>query len=175
MAGSPETARCKSPPTGIAQGLCEISTQSASSTAMRRSLLACFLGRPELSFGRPIPDAVALMPPPFKIEETLEDNRFRLAVSGELDLATAPELGERIKTLCKAGALCVVIDLRAVRFIDSSGLREIFVAKEECAAHHAEFLVVPPKRAVPRCLFEVAGVEDLMPWDPADRDDPLPA
>jgi len=112
---------------------------------------------------------------PFDIEQTDENGRYRLAVSGELDLATAPELGAAIETLCKAGALCIVIDLQAVKFIDSSGLREIMVAKDECASHRAEFLVVPPKHPAPRKLFEVAGVADLIPWEQADSDEPLPA
>ncbi len=114
-------------------------------------------------------------PPPFTISETVEDRRYRLSVSGELDLATAPALGERITTVCKAGALCIVIDLRETTFIDSSGLREILAAKEECAAHRAEFVVVPSRRSGPTQLFEIAGVKDSIPWDQADSDEPLPA
>jgi anti-sigma B factor antagonist len=111
----------------------------------------------------------------FKIEQTVEDDRYRLALSGELDMASAPELGKRITTLCEAGALCIVIDLQAVEFIDSSGLREIMAAKDRCADQHTEFRVVPPRHPAPTRVFDVIGVRDAIPWEQADSDEPLPA
>jgi anti-anti-sigma factor len=45
-----------------------------------------------------------------------------LAVSGELDVATAPDLRERLGAAIESGATRIVVDLRAVTFMDSIGL-----------------------------------------------------
>ncbi len=116
-----------------------------------------------------------MRPPPFKIEQRVEHDRYRLAVSGELDIATAPDLARSIATLCQAGAIRIVIDLQAVSFIDSTGLRAIMLAKDRCAEHRTEFFVVPSRHPGPKRLFEIVGAEGTIPWQNADTDEPLRA
>jgi anti-anti-sigma factor len=60
--------------------------------------------------------------PRFGIDESYDDGVLVLAVSGELDLATAPQLQEKITAAREAGE-GVRLDLRPLTFIDSSGLR----------------------------------------------------
>ena len=60
----------------------------------------------------------------FTMQEVHARDATRLAVSGELDLATAEEFAERVRQLSAAGAT-VLLDLSAVAFMDSSGLNAL--------------------------------------------------
>jgi anti-sigma B factor antagonist len=102
--------------------------------------------------------------PDFSIEQALINGCHRLLVSGELDLATSPELERALTRLCLDGASEIEIDLRSVRFIDSTGLRTLLLAKDLCAEHGAEFFVIPSDNATQRKLFEVTRVTELLPW-----------
>ena len=50
-------------------------------------------------------------------------------VSGDLDLATSPQLVSAIESLTSAGVDRVVVDLSRVSFIDSSGVSALCLAK----------------------------------------------
>lgn len=61
--------------------------------------------------------------------ETPSDDRVVILLGGELDLATAPELEESLRSVESNDTLgLVVLDLRKLRFIDSSGLRVVIGA-----------------------------------------------
>jgi anti-anti-sigma factor len=49
-------------------------------------------------------------------------------LAGELDIATAPKLDEEVRRLEAGGHELIVIDLRGLRFMDSSGLRALLAA-----------------------------------------------
>jgi anti-anti-sigma factor len=51
-------------------------------------------------------------------------------VSGEVDIATAPKLYAALNGGRTRDAASVVIDLRAVTFMDSTGLRVLLTARE---------------------------------------------
>jgi anti-anti-sigma factor len=73
--------------------------------------------------------------PPFEIREREEDSHTHLSVAGELDLATAPALEDRLNQL-RAARLCesredrrwIVLDLSRLEFIDSTGVKVLFQA-----------------------------------------------
>ena len=48
-----------------------------------------------------------------------------IALTGELDMATAPILDDQLTTCEQGGSRTIVLDLRDLRFIDSSGLRMV--------------------------------------------------
>lgn len=66
-------------------------------------------------------------PPPsaLTISELREGDVVRLKLAGELDLATAPMLQERLKPL-RGEELKVRLDLSELEFIDSTGIRLLF-------------------------------------------------
>ena len=57
-----------------------------------------------------------------KMEVTKENNVTIVAVEGEIDVETSPQLRERFDELLAQGEHNFVIDLGGVDFIDSSGL-----------------------------------------------------
>jgi anti-sigma B factor antagonist len=92
-----------------------------------------------------------------------DDGRVVVLPRGELDMATQAELRAALEDAARSGAL-VVLDLGALRFVDTSGLRLILETAEASRRDGFTFSVLPGRPAVQR-LFEVAGVEGLVPFD----------
>jgi anti-anti-sigma factor len=61
-------------------------------------------------------------PSPFAIRAALDAQAGRLAVIGELDIATRQQLEDEVDALLCRGARSIVIDLGELSFVDSSGL-----------------------------------------------------
>jgi anti-anti-sigma factor len=81
---------------------------------------------------------------------------------GELDLETAPRLDQELRATRAAGAARVLLDLRELTFMDSTGLRLVIqwdrVAREQGFA----FAIVPGPEVVQR-VFRLTGMEDQLP------------
>ena len=60
---------------------------------------------------------------PFRIDVEPERESVRVAPVGELDIATVEKLRAEVDRLREAGFTDLVLDLRGVRFLDSTGLR----------------------------------------------------
>jgi stage II sporulation protein AA (anti-sigma F factor antagonist) len=84
----------------------------------------------------------------------------RLEVAGELDLSTADRLTERVRTVPTDGD--VVLDLRAVSFMDSRGMLALLNAQKALRARGGELLLADVSRPVRRVL-ELTRVWDLFP------------
>jgi anti-sigma B factor antagonist len=78
--------------------------------------------------------------PPFSIDVAHQGGRTLLSLSGELDIATVGELEDAINGRLKAGEE-VVIDLRSLAFMDSSGVRAL-VAGHQAASERGGSLVI---------------------------------
>ena len=61
------------------------------------------------------------------------DERMCVIVAGELDLATAGRIEAEVAALLDAGCAVVEIDLRALEFIDSSGIHELLRCRDRAA------------------------------------------
>lgn len=83
------------------------------------------------------------------------DGATRIRVRGELDLATAPRLEQEL--LARVRAEAVVLDLREVTFLDSSGLRAVLIGSQEAAAAGRRLVVVPGEGQAAR-VIELAQV-----------------
>jgi anti-sigma B factor antagonist len=81
-----------------------------------------------------------------------------LAVSGEIDLATAPGLRRELETLIAEAHSPAVLDLSAVTFIDASGLSELVAAKGKVAQTDVQLVLVDPSRPCRRIL-EITGLD----------------
>jgi anti-sigma B factor antagonist len=102
---------------------------------------------------------------PFRCEVEPERGCVRVAPHGELDLATAPQVAQRLRDLCESGFEHIVLDLRAVRFMDSSGLRLVMREDAAARAEGRTFRIVPGPPAVQR-LFELTCVLDRLQFLP---------
>jgi len=103
---------------------------------------------------------------PFHCDIEPERGCVRVVPSGELDLATTPQLERHLRDLTESGFDHVVLDLRRLVFMDSTGIRVILKQNALAQAEGRTFELVAGPRAVQRAL-EVAGVLDLLPFRPA--------
>lgn len=85
--------------------------------------------------------------------------------AGELDLATAPGLAA---ALTATVAPRVILDLRRLTFIDSSGIGMIIKFQRHFAVEGVHFGVVKGGDQVQRA-FTIAHVEPLLPWADAPQ------
>jgi anti-sigma B factor antagonist len=88
--------------------------------------------------------------------------------TGELDIATAPTLEEALERAIATNPTGVVLDLRELEFIDSSGLRTLLIARRRAELARANFTLVAGDRALERTL-EIAGIHTLFEWVPAEH------
>lgn len=84
-----------------------------------------------------------------------------VAVSGELDLRTSPEVEERLASAFDAGAELVILDLRQIEFMDSTGLRVLLGAHQRANESGRRFALVRGADQVERVLT-LTGVRDLL-------------
>lgn len=61
-------------------------------------------------------------PAPFAVAVEEQDGVRVIAVNGELDLSTAPQLEEQLAEMPSAGEGALLIDLSGCEFIDSTGI-----------------------------------------------------
>lgn len=87
----------------------------------------------------------------FAIEAEPDGTHVVLAVRGEVDIATAPELRERLaETVVAYDA--VVVDLERVPFMDSTGLGVLVAAQRRAAAAGHAVVLARPQRIVRNAL-----------------------
>ena len=87
---------------------------------------------------------------PFRATYEVTESSVVVRVAGELDLATAPELAELFAHA--EWDRPVVLDLTAVSFIDSSGIRALCRAADEAARRGVAFQAVEASGPVARTL-----------------------
>lgn len=88
------------------------------------------------------------------LEITTEEvgGQTRMALVGELDIASAPQFEEGLKKVEANGPGVLVLDLRKVEFIDSTGLRAVIAADERARGAGRRFVLVRGTPAVERVL-----------------------
>ncbi len=102
------------------------------------------------------------LPPTLQIRTEGDDDDFTVALSGELDLASAGQLDTAIAELCADGARRILLELGELEFMDSTGLRSVLVGDELCKVSGCEMLIGGTSRQVER-LFQVSGVGERLP------------
>jgi anti-anti-sigma factor len=94
-----------------------------------------------------------------EIEETTQDGVPVLAVGGELDLATAPDL---CRCLEAHRGEPFVVDLSQISFCDSSGLRALLGETHECRIAGGRTIVLVPAEGQVRHLFDMTGMSSML-------------
>lgn len=102
-------------------------------------------------------------PEPFSLAVRPDGDEVTVAPTGDLDIATADALDREVRELRTSGFDRVVIDLRDVTFIDSSGLRVLLSLRNDAKrdGHHLE--LVPAARQAQR-IFSLTRTGGLFDW-----------
>lgn len=94
------------------------------------------------------------------------NGRARIAVSGELDISSAGQLEEELASAQAQAPELLVLDLRELEFMDSTGLRLIVRADEAAKAGGTRFVIVRGPDPVQR-VFQLVGLDSRL--DMADE------
>lgn len=81
-----------------------------------------------------------------------------LAVNGELDMATAPEVRERLHALLADGKRKLVVDLDEVGFLDSTALGVLVGVLKRVRTHDGELRLVCTQPRVLK-VFEITRLD----------------
>ncbi len=84
-----------------------------------------------------------------------------IEVSGELDLASSPELEEQLERGIASDVEVLIIDLRALEFMDSTGLSVLVRAHQKATQAGKQFAVVKGPQQVQR-LLSLTGVSERL-------------
>ena len=93
----------------------------------------------------------------FCVERVERDGCPRLVLAGDLDLGSALELELTVMRVCLDRPREIEIDLRGLRFIDSSGLRGLLLSRYTCEEHLVDLRFLPPVDRQQRAMFERCG------------------
>jgi anti-anti-sigma factor len=97
----------------------------------------------------------------FKVEIRDGEQAVVVDVAGELDLASSPALEEELESEQVTGASMVIVDLRALEFMDSTGLSVLVRAHQRALDGGQQFAVVKGPQQVQR-LLSLTGVADRL-------------
>jgi len=90
------------------------------------------------------------------------DGGARIALAGELDIASAPDVEAAFGRLEDGGPPgLIVLDLRELEFIDSTGLRTVVAADTRAREQDRRLEIVRGSDAVNR-IFSVTGLDERL-------------
>ena len=98
----------------------------------------------------------------FRVDSQTTDRAYTLALSGELDLVSSPILEQALETAFESELELIVVDLRGLEFMDSTGLHKLVAAQQRAQQSSRRFYLVRGPEQVQR-LFDLTGIGELMP------------
>jgi anti-anti-sigma factor len=100
---------------------------------------------------------------PFRCEVEPERESVRVCPIGELDLATVALLDAELAELWAVGFTRIVLDLRELQFMDSSGVRLLLSWRMRSSADGFAFDLIPGAPSVQRVLELADAADRLLP------------
>ena len=97
------------------------------------------------------------------VEDEMPDGTRRLALSGELDMVSSPEVVARLEELKDKG-VAVRLDLTGLTFMDSTGVRALYTAAKD----GDEGLEIVPPTGEPWRVLEITGLHRILPFTTTD-------
>jgi anti-sigma B factor antagonist len=98
----------------------------------------------------------------FDVQVTEHDICAVLTVTGEVDVATAPQLRQEAVRLTTGGQANLVMDLSGVDFLDSTGLGVIVGVLKRARTHGGELAIAGAENHV-RKVFDITRISDVLP------------
>jgi anti-anti-sigma factor len=115
------------------------------------------LSRSDHAAGRPVDDTLDV-----RYQPAADAAPIVVDAHGELDCSTAPPLQERLLQLIdERGARSIVLDMEAVRFMDSSGLHALVQVHKMLVSKGGELVLQRPTNIV-RKVLELTGMDQVL-------------
>ena len=101
-------------------------------------------------------------PPEFSVAtEPMGAHGAIVAVCGELDMLTVPQLREELTSVIEGGIRRIVLDLTEVSFIDSLSLAAIVTARRRLG-DEGRVAVVIEEGSYAMLIFEIGGLDSIV-------------
>lgn len=107
--------------------------------------------------------------PSFDIQVVRNGASTRLAPVGELDIATTPALERAITEATREAGTALVLDLRELTFMDSSGLRTLAQTNARAESNGFTLSIWRGPPQIDRVL-QISGLEAMLPLGDAPAD-----
>jgi anti-sigma B factor antagonist len=105
----------------------------------------------------------------FRVEVRSDGRASVITVSGELDLASSGALEEELTRVAESDTEQVIIDLRELEFMDSTGLSTLVKAHQRAQEAGQEFVLVRGSHQVQR-LLSLTGVAERLTFADAPEE-----
>jgi anti-sigma B factor antagonist len=99
--------------------------------------------------------------PEFRVDVHPQREVVRVVPVGELDVATGPLLETQLRQLRDSGFGHIVLDLRELTFMDSTGIRLILAEDDFARSNGRDFSLIDGRRAI-RHVMDVCAVDRHM-------------
>jgi anti-sigma B factor antagonist len=97
----------------------------------------------------------------FLVETQCGERATILSVSGELDLLSSPELEQALERVNAGDSELVMLDMRRLEFMDSTGLHTLVKAHQRAHESGRRFVVIKGGEQVQR-LLNLTGMSELL-------------
>jgi anti-sigma B factor antagonist len=98
-------------------------------------------------------------PKPFRCEQEARENVLYLRPYGDLDMSTAPVLEQALRDGIERGEHSIVVDLRGLNFMDSTGLTLVSRFNNESRRDGFNLALIAGEQRVMR-LFSLTGLAE---------------
>jgi anti-anti-sigma factor len=98
------------------------------------------------------------------IKRSDDDRGIVLALFGELDAVTAPELERCLESVLAEPHARVMLDLNGLRFVDSAGVSVLIKAKQDAEESGHTLVLRRPTEQLHR-VFAVVGLADWLAYE----------
>jgi len=99
----------------------------------------------------------------FEADISVRGDELWVLPQGDLDIGAAPELEETLSLAMASDAKAIVIDLRGLEFIDSTGLRTLVQARQAEGGERISFVAGNDHV---QSVFRIAGLLEELPFRP---------
>jgi anti-sigma B factor antagonist len=100
----------------------------------------------------------------FSTDATLQDHTYRLRLAGDLDVGSLPDAQAAAAAAFDQEWERLVVDLKGLEFMDSSGIRFVTELHSRCRAADRTLSITPGPQAVQR-VFEITGLDTWLPFE----------
>ena len=100
---------------------------------------------------------------------TPNENTCILAIEGEVDVYTSPQLKQDITQLAEKGVKHLIINLSQVEYLDSTGLGVLIGGLKRLRENEGNMALVGPGMRISR-IFEITGLDKIFDIYPSEEE-----
>lgn len=104
-----------------------------------------------------------------KIDKSLHDDYAILTLKGEFDTFYCPALMQEVESLVEHGISHLILDMRLVKFINSTALGAVIKAHKRCRAEGGDLVISQPSPLV-RDVMGKVGIDKLVTLHDSEQD-----